>query len=116
MNPSMPCMRDTSGGRRAGSVGAELLSFFIFLSFLRLLPILLLDPDTLTHHTIQKASDVLACVAVVGNEAGGALDVLADGSAGSLGKGLDEAVDLVDVGDALEGHEVGSQTGNVGGG
>lgn len=53
-------------------------------------------------------------VAVVGDEAGRAPDVLENRGAGARSQVLDEGSDLVNVRDALEGHEVGSKTGNVG--
>lgn len=53
-------------------------------------------------------------VTVVRNEIGGALDVVLDLDAGLGGEALHQADDLVDIGDALEGHEVGGEAGNVG--
>jgi hypothetical protein len=53
-------------------------------------------------------------VAIVGNEVGGARSVVLDLSAGGGSQVLDQAGDLHGGSDALETHEVGSETGNVG--
>lgn len=50
---------------------------------------------------------------VVGDEVGGSGNVLLDRGAGGSGEVLDEGGDVVDVGETLESHQVGSETGNV---
>lgn len=50
---------------------------------------------------------------IVSDEAGGSGNVLLDRGTGGSGEILDEVGDIVDVGETLESHQIGSETGNV---
>lgn len=53
-------------------------------------------------------------VAVVGDEAGGPSNVLLHSSTRLGSQVLDEVADIVNIGDTLKSHQVGSKTSNVG--
>lgn len=50
---------------------------------------------------------------VVSDEVGSSGNVLLDRGTGGSGEVLDEVGDVVDVGETLESHQIGSETGNV---
>jgi hypothetical protein len=56
---------------------------------------------------------LLLLVAVVGDEVGGALDVVEDLGTALLSQALDEADNLSRTVELLEAHEVGGETSNV---